>query len=164
MRKILFAALLGISGVALACAGTFIPLLTPDNAVAFPGFPSSHGCNAGTFAVNDTAHGYCYRTRSTACSGRGCQPVQNSEYFKVSWDIEGNPFASVFCATRRHHNPQPDVWVYEPGFDATNCHAPALTSATTVLIGDQYYFYYDTSTSGQYELLRGTAGPFIYQF
>lgn len=147
-----------------AQAGTLIPVLTPDNAVAYPGYPSLHGCQAETFNADDTSNGFCYRSKTLACSGRGCQPVVNTEYFRVAWDVGGNSLISLSCGTRRHHNPQADVWVYQAGYDASNCRSPALSSDTTVYIAPYTYYYFATSPSGQYELVRGNAGPFIYQF
>lgn len=161
---VLIGIMAGITGTACN-AGTFFPLATPDNAVAYPGFPSSHGCGGETFNPTDTAHGYCYRSKSTACSGRGCQPTVYTDYFDVNWNVDGSVLSSALCGTRKHHNPQADVFAYSFGYDATNCRGPALSSDTTVFIDPYNYYYFATSDSGLYELVRGgTVGPAIYQF
>ena len=145
-------------------AGTFNALLTPDNAVAYVGYPSFHGCGGETWNPTDTAHGFCYRYYTTACSGRGCQQTQYHEYFDVNWNPDGSVLSSVSCGTRKHHNPQTDVWAYSFGYDNTNCRAPILTSAQTVSIDGYTYYDFGVSPSGLYDLIRGNAGPFSYQY
>lgn len=165
MRAMIFVLSMLIVGcVTTAEAGTLNALATPDNAVAFPGYPSLHGCQADTWAPSDVAHGFCYRSRTQACSGRGCQPVVNSEYYDVSWSADGSVASSTLCGTRRHHNPQADVWVYQAGYNAASCHEPVLTSPQRTTIDGVNYYDFGVSPDGQYDLLRGNAGPFIYAF
>lgn len=162
--KSLIALGLLLAGCTTAVAGTLNPLVTPDNAVAYPGFPSAHGCGGDTWNADETAHGFCYRSKSQACSGRGCQPVVNTEYYDVNWNTDGSVLSSALCGTRRHHNPQVDTFTYQAGYSAANCHNPALTASNTTTIDNVNYYDFGASPSGQFELLRGTAGPFIYQF
>lgn len=164
-----YLAILIMLGAGTVSAGTLSSLQTPDNALAYPGFPSLHGCGADTFNANDTAHGFCYRSKSSACSGRGCQPVVNSEYYDVNWNTDGSVVSSTLCGALRHHNPQPNQWTY--AFDINgalyteaNCHGFPFTSPDVVNVDGVNYYYFATSPSGLFELLRNSAGPFVYQF
>ena len=172
MKKLGLFVLIGMMGLmgALAHAGTIVQLPLPI-ALEDVGQSGTKSCVGVKFNADNSVYGQCKTVASSACSGRGCQPVQTTTAYAVTWDATGTEvLAEVACSVTRHHLPQPNTTTYAPGFDATSCPGVVLNSTGTT-VGIPYgpyawqlaYYYYvttDAVTGG--ELLNSNVWGFLY--
>lgn len=151
-------------GAALpACATTVTPLQIP---VDFPRAYYIRNLTLGArFDALNNVLGYGSSSRSAPCSGRGCQPVVTSQVYVIKWDVNGEVQTDTLCGTRRRHPPQDDLWLYQAGFDATNCIAPGsyATSVTEQINGKAYYVVAG-SADGQYRVVNDQAHSYVVAF
>lgn len=161
--RALFIAVLALSASALvpSNAGTLSVLQLP------PQFPIAyyyHNFSFGkTFDTSGNVLGSAQSTHSDPCSGRGCQPVQWTQVYNVAWDTSGNILTSVLCGTMRHHRPQENSWVYELGFDSTNCQYNSTLATDTIVTVDGMTYYYVYS-NGAAEIVNSQTKSYVYVF
>ncbi len=163
--KTLFA-LIGLMVAGLANAGTLVQLAQP---ASLNGIGNQHACVGVGFAADNSVYGACKTVTSSACSGRGCQPVSYVTTYATTWDAEGNPIAATPCRIARHHLPQADQITYLNGYDATSCPPVKLSEPTVVGIPygtypwEVMYFYYVTTdaVTGA-ELVNNNTWGFLY--
>jgi len=163
--RALLIAVLAVGASALvpnkAEAGTLSVLQLPPQ---FPTVYYYHNFNFGkTFDADGSVIGSAQSTHSDPCSGRGCQPVQWTQVYNVAWDTSGNILTSILCGTMRHHRPQDNSWVYELGFDETNCqyNSTLATDTVTNIDGVSYYLVY---TNGAAEIVNSQTKSYVYVF
>lgn len=149
-------ALMGLILCGLCHAGT-VQLPVPEG---MPG--NQHLCATSGFNGDGTVAGACHGVVSSACSGRGCQPVTNTYTYVAAWDLDGNMVRSAACSVIRHHSPQPNATTYLNGYTAATC--PGLVfnpTGTQVVVEDYPYYYVSTNAVGDEALNTNYAG-FLY--
>lgn len=152
---------IGLSGAAIASAGTLSPLQLPTQ---IPTAYYYRNLDEGqSFNVDGSVLGVAQSTHSDTCSGRGCQPVQWTQVYNVAWDTSGNVMSATLCGTRRHHAPQADSWVYESGFDNSSCQA-ITTLATSTIVNINGVNYYYVTTDGAAEVVNSQTVSYVYVF
>jgi hypothetical protein len=131
-------------GAVPATANSLIQLPIPGAVVGQPGRTL---CAGGGFNADHSISGACTSATSTACSGRGCNPVTTTITYVAAWDAEGNAISATACSSTRHHVPQADVTTYENGYDATTCLGLSFFGTHTVVVIDGIPFYYVATDS-----------------
>jgi hypothetical protein len=126
-------------GACPAMADSLIQLPIPGGVVGQEGRTS---CVGSGFNADHSVFGACNSAISSACSGRGCNPVTNTTTYVAAWDADGVPISAIACSVTRHHSPQPNVTTYENGFDGTSCLDLNFFGTHTVLVVDGTPFYY----------------------
>lgn len=125
------------------------------------GQPGRLLCAPLGFRDDDSVYGACHTVTSQACSGRGCQPVNYTTNWIVTWNIEGNPTLGDACALIRTHLPQPRQVTYYGGHSAADCF-DVILNPTLKTVGIPYgpyywqvtwYYYVATSADQLYELV-----------
>lgn len=118
-------------------------------------------CAPVGFRADDSVYGACHTVTSQPCSGRGCQPVNFTTNWIVTWDLEGNPTLGDACDVVRTHLPQAPQVTYYLGHTAADCFPVAL-NPTGKTVGIPYgpyswqvswYYYVATSADQLYELV-----------
>lgn len=141
-----------------AQADELVSLLSPPEVSVVAG----HTACAGTwFNADSSILGTCRVIRSSACSGRGCQPVTYTVTYIANWDELGVPTSAMLCKTIRHHAPQADVVTYAAGFDATNCFNLNLQATGSTIILDGVPYYYVTAGRAGRILANSNGGGFL---
>lgn len=160
MIRIALLLMLGLMGVASAQTSDNVVLLqSPPGVAVIPGHTS---CEGSAFNADSSVVGACRVISSTACSGRGCQPVTLTTTYVANWDAAGTPLSAVACKVVRHHLPQADAVTYAPGYDATTCPSINTGSTGTVVVVDGFPFYYVTTGPDGAELLDSQAQGYLF--
>ena len=146
-------------GAVPAMADSLIQLPIPAGVVGQEGRTS---CVGNGFNADHSVFGACNSVTSSACSGRGCNPVTYTTTYVAAWDADGVPLSAIACSVTRHHSPQPNVTTYENGYDETSCPGVNLFGTHTVVVVDGTPFYYvatDPVTGA--ELVNSNAAGFL---
>lgn len=158
---------LGLMLVGAVQAGTLVQLAQPPSLNGVGG--AQHSCVGVGFNADHSIYGACRTVTSSACSGRGCQPVTVTTDYATVWDAAGDPIVAVLCSITRHHIPQTNTTQYAPGYDATNCPSVVLGTGTTVGIPygpyawqEAYYYYVTTDPVTGAELVNSNSWGFLF--
>ena len=149
-----------ISGLAGAASAETLSALPPPPSLVGPGHQVV--CAASSFNADDSVKGTCKSASSTACSGRGCQPVTTTVFYIVAWS-DLAPALGDACYSVRHHLPQPDQLTLLNGHTQADCPF-ALNTGTVVMINGTPYWYVATSADGAFELVNWQAGSLLVAF
>jgi len=167
MKGFLGASCLLIAGAAQAQTYPTVTLLQVPAAIK----TTRTYCEGQSFNADDSVHGTCEVIVSSACSGRGCQPVTYTTFYIADWDLAGNPTLEDRCAQVRHHLPQANQWTFFNGHTAADCPAPSFGTSTTVGIpygayswDVAYYYYVTTSADGAYEIVNLQSTSYVVAF
>jgi len=114
-------------------------------------------CEAFAFGASDAPFGTCQTAQN---KGGGRYPTFLYTWYATSWDLLGNVTNVTPCGSQLTNHPA----VYDTGYSAANCHAPAGNVGPYVLIGNYYYTITAYSVDGAYELAQGNTGPNVVAF
>lgn len=162
-KQFIVGMMLSVGAIAGAHADTTLEPITAEIPANFPG--NVHSCAGNSFDANDSIIGACRVTRSQACSGRGCQPVQYTTYFNVTWTTPDlTPSVPDACVTVRHHLPQTNTYTYLNGHVAADCRGLAQSSASVTSVNGVPYYLIAVSNSGLYEIVANYGTSWLVTF
>jgi len=156
MKSLAFALCL----LASAASAETLTGLSPPASLLQPGYRVS--CAASSFNADDSVNGTCKAAISSACSGRGCQPVTVTTFYIVRWTDAAATLGDA-CMTVRHHLPQADQVTPLNGHTQADCPF-VLSTGTVVTINGTPYWYVATSADGAFELVNWQAGSLLVAF
>lgn len=138
MKGLILGLLMMVSGIALADAT--VPLTQP--ALAGIGIAGRTACVGSAFNSDNSVTGACHTVRSSACSGRGCQPVTYTTNYIAVWDANGTALSVTACSVTRHHLPQANQTTALNGIDPSDCTGLIFNPTGTVVVIDAVPYYY----------------------
>lgn len=150
---------LAFTGLASSAELVQLPIPAPAD---IAGQDAQRHCAAIGFNADSTIAGACRTATSTACSGRGCQPVTTITGYVAAWDAAGNPVSATACSVTRHHLPQADMTTYAPGYGPLNCPPVKYQTPTVVSIDGVPYWYVSTDPASGAELVNSNSAGFVY--
>lgn len=141
-----------------AQAQSLVPLTEP--ALDGIGLSGRTACVGDSFNADSSIVGACHTVTSSACSGRGCQPVTYTTNYIATWDATGSATSVQACSVIRHHSPQADQVTYLDGHSAVDCPSVVFNRGSTVEINGTPYYYVSTSVNGD-ELVNSNAAGYL---
>lgn len=126
------------------------------------GQPARTACVGTAFNADSSIVGACRTATSSACSGRGCQPVTFTTTYVASWDVFGDPTGVTACSVTRHHLPQADTVVYGSGFGPSNCPVVVFNpTGNTVNVNGTPFYYVTTDAQTSNELVNSNSAGYL---
>ena len=162
-KKFVLGLFLGVVGISAAYADT-----------TMEGFPvptdglitSQVGCAGNSFSEDgSTIIGACSSTKTSACSGRGCQPVRYKTFYNVTWSVPDLvPSVADACMMVRTHAPQAPQYTFYNGHVAADCHGLSISSPSVTMVNGAPYYLIAVSPTGLYEIVANFSISYLVTF